>query len=67
MLKNRLPSSTFPIATDPFGNLFIMIIFRDHGSEHEFQDGHDVNNCSFIANTFQNLNTTISEIFVHRA
>lgn len=52
MLKNRLPSSTFPIATDPFGNLFIMSIFRDHEGEPEFQDGHDVDNCSFLAYTF---------------
>src|ERR671922_1406841 len=26
MFKDRLPLSTFPIATDPFGNLFIMSV-----------------------------------------
>ncbi len=38
-----------PIATDPFGNLFIMsvhsanlgqIYFRDHKGEPAYQDGH---------------------------
>lgn len=61
MFKNRLPFSTFPIATDPFGNLFIMslheenhghIYFWDHEGEPEIQDGHYVDNCSFVAYSF---------------
>jgi hypothetical protein len=61
MFKERLPLSTFPIATDPFGNLFIMslhpeshghIYFWDHEREPEHQDGHYVENCSFVAYSF---------------
>lgn len=61
MFKNRLPLSTFPIATDTFGNLFIMsvhvenyghVYFWDHEEEPEFQDGHYVDNCSFVAYSF---------------
>jgi hypothetical protein len=61
MFKGRLPLSTFPIATDPFGNLFIMslhpeghghIYFWDHEGETEYQDGHYTENCSFVAYTF---------------
>jgi hypothetical protein len=61
MFKGRLPLSTFPIATDPFGNLFIMslhtegrghIYFWDHEGEPEYQDGHYVDNCSFVAYSF---------------
>jgi hypothetical protein len=61
MFKDRLPLSTFPIATDPFGNLFIMsvhsggyghIYFWDHEGEPEYQDGHYVGNCSFVAYSF---------------
>lgn len=61
MFKNRLPVSTFPIATDPFGNLFIMslhpeghghIYFWDHEGEPEYQDGHYTDNCSFVAYSF---------------
>lgn len=61
MFRNRLPVSTFPIATDPFGNLFIMsvhpdsyghIYFWDHEGEPEFQDGHYVDNCYFVSYSF---------------
>jgi hypothetical protein len=59
--KNRLPLSTFPIATDPLGNLFIMslhpeghghIYFWDHEQEPIVQDGHYTDNCSFVAYSF---------------
>lgn len=61
MVKDRLPLSTFPFATDPFGNLFIMslhpeshghIYFWDHEGEPECQDGHYIENCSFVAHSF---------------
>jgi hypothetical protein len=61
VFKNRLPLSTFPIATDPFGNLFIMslhpdnygqVYFWDHEGEPEFQDGNYTDNCSFVAYSF---------------
>jgi hypothetical protein len=61
MFMNRLPLSTFPIATDPFGNLFIMslhpeghghIYFWDHEGEPENQDGHYTDNCYFVARSF---------------
>lgn len=61
MFKDRLPLSTFPIATDPFGNLFIMslhaeghghIYFWEHEGEPEYQDGNYVANCFFVANSF---------------
>jgi hypothetical protein len=61
MLKERLPLSTFPIGTDPFGNLFIMtlhpesygqIYFWDHEEEPKIQDGHFTQNCYFVANSF---------------
>ena len=61
MFAGRLPFSTFPIATDPFGNLYLMslhsenygqIFFWDHEGEPENQDGHYVDNCSFVAYSF---------------
>ena len=61
MFKSRLPFSSFPIATDPFGNLFIMslhpeghghIYFWEHEGEPEYQDGHFVENCTFVAYSF---------------
>lgn len=61
IFKGRLPFSTFPIASDPFGNLFIMsvhpesfgqIYFWDHEGEPEFQDGNNTENCSFVAYSF---------------
>jgi hypothetical protein len=61
MFENRLPLSTFPIATDAFGNLFIMsvhpanfgqIFFGDHEGEPEYQDGHYTENCRFVAYSF---------------
>jgi len=64
MFKNRLPLSTFPIATDPFGNLFIMslhpegyehIYFWDHEGEPEYQDGNYVDNCTFVAYSFSDF------------
>ncbi len=64
MFKSRLPVSTLPIATDAFGNLFIMslhpegcghIYFWDHEGEPEHQDGHYVDNCSFVAYSFSDF------------
>jgi hypothetical protein len=64
MFKDRLPFSSFPIATDPFGNLFIMsvhpeglghIYFWEHEGEPEYQDGHYTENCSFMAYSFTEL------------
>lgn len=64
MFKGRLPLSTFPIATDPFGNLFIMslhpdgaghVYFWDHEGETEYQDGHYVENCTFVAYSFSDF------------
>ena len=61
VFKNRLPFGTFPIASDPFGNLFIMslhkesyghIYFWDHESEPKEQDGHNIENVSFVAYSF---------------
>lgn len=57
----RVPFSSFPIATDPFGNLFLMsihpeghghIYFWDHEGEPEFQDGTYIDNCRFVAYSF---------------
>jgi hypothetical protein len=59
--KNKLPLSTFPIATDPFGNLFLMTIhpesygqvyFWDHERTPEVQDGNYTDNCYFVAYSF---------------
>lgn len=61
MFMGRLPLSTFPIGSDPFGNLFIMsahpdiyghIYFWDHEGEPESQDGHYTENCTFVAYSF---------------
>lgn len=61
MFKQRIPLSSFPIATDEFGNLFLMslhpegyghIYFWDHESEPKNQDGHFVDNCHFVAHSF---------------
>ena len=61
IFKRRLPFSTFPIATDGFGNLFIMsvhpkglghIYFWDHEGEPEYQDGHYIDNCYFVSYSF---------------
>jgi hypothetical protein len=61
MFGKRLPFSTFPIATDPLGNLFIMsmhpdnygqIFFWEHEGEPEIQDGHYIDNISFVAWSF---------------
>ena len=61
VFEHRLPFTTFPIATDPFGNLFIMslyhenlgyIYFWDHEGEPEHQDGTYTDNCSFVAYSF---------------
>ena len=62
VFKNRLPFSCFPIATDPFGNLFIMtlhpesygqIFFWDQEAEPKAQDGHNISNISFVAYSFE--------------
>lgn len=62
--SKRLPLSTFPIARDYFGNLFIIsihpesyghIYYWDHENEPETQDGHNTQNCSFIAYCFTEL------------
>ncbi|MGB4776528.1 MAG: SMI1/KNR4 family protein [Daejeonella sp.] len=61
IFKNRIPFGSFPIATDPFGNLFLMsldpsghgnIYFWDHEGEPVEQDGHYVTNCYFVAYSF---------------
>jgi len=61
MFKNRLPLSTFPIASDFFGNLFIMsvhpeglghIYFWAHEEEPAVQDGNYTDNCYFVAYSF---------------
>lgn len=61
LFKARIPCGTFPIASDAFGNLFLMtvhpesygqIYFWDHEGEPEVQDGHYTDNCSFVAFTF---------------
>ena len=61
LFMSRLPFSTFPIATDPFGNLFIMslhlesygyVYFWEHEGEPEMQDGHYTDNCHFVAHSF---------------
>ena len=64
MFAGRLPFSTFPIAADPFGNLFLMsvhpecygyIYFWDHEGEPEIQDGHYIDNMQFVAYSFEEL------------
>lgn len=59
--SGRLPYDTFPIARDPFGNLFIMsldedcygyIYFWDHENESPIADGNYVENCHFEAYSF---------------
>ena len=61
MFSKRLPFDTFPIASDPFGNLFIMslnpeglgnVYFWDHEGEPTNQDGHYTDNTSFVAISF---------------
>jgi hypothetical protein len=61
IFKNRVPVGTFPIASDVFGNIFIMsvdpgsyghIYFWEYEGEPEHQDGHFVGNCSFVSYTF---------------
>lgn len=68
MFKGRLPASTFSIATDPFGNLFIMslhpqgyghIYFWDHEGEPSYQDGDYIDNCSFVAYSFSEFLTNL--------
>lgn len=70
MFKGRLPVSTFPVATDSFGNLFIMsvhkesyghIYFWDHEGEPEYQDGHYVDNCYFASYSFTDFINSLSE------
>jgi len=69
VFKGRLPLSTLPIATDPFGNLFIMslhseghghIYFWDHEGEPEYQDGHYTDNCYFVAYSFTEFINNLS-------
>jgi hypothetical protein len=64
MFLKRIPLSTFPIATDSFGNLFLMsvhlenygrIFFWDHEGEPEIQDGHFVDNVSFVSDSFSDF------------
>lgn len=59
--QNRIPLGTFPIASDPFGNLFIMslsedsygkIFFWDHEGELEYYDGHYIDNCYDVSDSF---------------
>jgi hypothetical protein len=67
--KHRLPYDTVPIATDPFGNLFIMslhpenygqIFFWDHEKEPTVQDGHQTENISFVAYSFEEFLENLS-------
>lgn len=69
MFKKRIPFSTFPIATDYFGNLFLLTIhpesygqvyFWDHEGEPEFQDGNYILNCSFVAYSFSEFLQNLS-------
>jgi hypothetical protein len=62
--SGRLPYCSFPIASDPFGNLFIMsleedcygyIYFWDHENESPVTDGHYVKNCHFEAYSFSDF------------
>ncbi len=64
MYKTRIPFSTFPIATDFFGNLFLLtmhpesygqIYFWDHEGEPKIQDGNYVDNCSFVDHSFSDF------------
>jgi hypothetical protein len=61
MFNNRLPFSTMPIATDPFGSMFIIsvesdnygqIFLWDHEGEAANQDGYYTDNCYFVAYSF---------------
>ena len=36
MFAKRIPFNTFPIATDPFGNLFIMSMHQDNYGQYSF-------------------------------
>jgi hypothetical protein len=62
MFSHRLPFDTFPIAADALGNLFIMslhpeshgqIFFWDHEKEPAVQVGHQIENTSFVAYSFE--------------
>jgi hypothetical protein len=64
MFTKRLPFNSLPIASDPFGNLFIMslhpegfghIYFWDHEGETEDQDEHYIDNCYFVAYSFSDF------------
>jgi hypothetical protein len=57
----RLPFDSFPIARDPFGNLYLMsfnneqhgfIYFWYHECESPVPDGNYVKNCHFVACSF---------------
>jgi hypothetical protein len=70
MFKGRLPYSTFPIAVDPFGNLFIMslheenygqVYFWDHEMGAELQGGNYTDNCTFVAYSFQEFLNNLVE------
>ena len=69
MFQKRLPFGTFPIASDPFGNLFIMslspenhgqIFFWDHEEEPAEQDGHYIENISFVSYSFTEFQQQLS-------
>lgn len=62
--SKRLPLCSFPVARDYFGNLLIIsvhpesyghIYYWDHENEPEMQDGHNTQNCVFIAHNFTEL------------
>lgn len=61
---DRLPLSTFPVGNDAFGNLLIMsvhpdnygqIFFWEQEGESAFQDGHYIDNVTFVAYSFDDL------------
>lgn len=67
--SRRIPLGTVPIASDPFGNLFLMsfhpencgqIFFWAHEGEPQNQDGHYVDNVSFVASSFSDF---VNELF----
>jgi len=64
MFANRLPLSTFPVASDAFGNLFIMSLHPDnygqifsgeYEGEPKVQGRHYIDNVSFDASSFKNF------------
>lgn len=68
LYQNRIPSWYFPIANDPFGNLFLMslyeenygiIAFWDHENECDGDSAQYFENMSLIANSFTEFITNL--------